>query len=801
MLVPLLAALLLCAATAAPATPEDAARLARTAIDRAQYVEAQRILDEALARFGTRDSETVWKLRVMRGELAMSTRGLAKADELLRFELPAKYRNSEAAVQHAVMRALAARAIHLMQRAFDLATKHHPKLLADVHLYNSSLVYNSSLGKTPEEALGGARTALASARTALELAQKNGRRDTEARATANVAFFLSHGGRLTDGVEWGERAVTLLGQRQLTKHKSVAAGNLGWAYFELGDYEAAERLYLVAANAAPRYDMPVWLIARGNVEYQRRNWQDAIRLNSEAARVADEVGRDKSLGYAYANMARSYLELGHLDDAARFNAKAHAAKKGDAEAIRSSRVVDARIAVLRGDRTGAEKIFQDVLRQQPSPATLIEAETYFAILLASAGRNAEARTHFERATRIVNDKRGEIADPDLRFAFLNTAAYMFDEYVDFLVRTRDVGGALAVTEASRAQSLEEGRDVARTFDARAVAKANHATILTYWLGRRRSFVWVITPAAVTVYPLPAGTKIEDAARSYRDLLLGARGIPERSAQPATELFSMLIPSPVKPAPNARVIVVADGQLHTLNFETLMPRSGRYWIEDVVVMSAPSLQLIAQGPKKTHAPASLLLVGDAPAVESYPRLKHAPAEIEKVSAKFVRPTILRGANATPDAYKNATRGRFDVQHFVAHGVASSRRPLDSAIILAAANGNSSYRLLARDVMQQPVDAQLVTISSCYGAGTRTYAGEGVIGLAWAFLKAGADEVIAALWEVNDTATPQLMETMYGEIRKGRDPADALRTAKLQMLRGGGAYRRPLYWAPFVLYAGT
>src|SRR5687767_15402840 len=49
---------------------------------------------------------------------------------------------------------------------------------------------------------------------------------------------------------------------------------------------------------------------------------------------------------------------------------------------------------------------------------------------------------------------------------------------------------------------------------------------------------------------------------------------------------------------------------------------------------------------------------------------------------------------------------------------------------------AYRLAARDIAQHPLSARLVTISSCDGAGTATYAGEGLVGLAWAFLHAGA-----------------------------------------------------------------
>ena len=132
------------------------------------------------------------------------------------------------------------------------------------------------------------------------------------------------------------------------------------------------------------------------------------------------------------------------------------------------------------------------------------------------------------------------------------------------------------------------------------------------------------------------------------------------------------------------------------------------------------------------------------------------------------------------------------------VASRQSPLDSAVVLAR-DGDSS-KLYAREIVKHPLKARLVTVSSCLSAGNASFSGEGLVGLAWAFLRAGAQQVVAALWEVNDSATPQLMDAMYASLAKGNDPATALRAAKLALLHSDTVYRRPLYWAPFVLYGG-
>jgi CHAT domain-containing protein len=63
------------------------------------------------------------------------------------------------------------------------------------------------------------------------------------------------------------------------------------------------------------------------------------------------------------------------------------------------------------------------------------------------------------------------------------------------------------------------------------------------------------------------------------------------------------------------------------------------------------------------------------------------------------------------------------------------------------------------------------------------------------------VVAALWEVNDDATPELMDRFYEKLAKGADPATALRDAKLSLVHGGNAHANPLYWAPFTLYGSS
>jgi len=160
----------------------------------------------------------------------------------------------------------------------------------------------------------------------------------------------------------------------------------------------------------------------------------------------------------------------------------------------------------------------------------------------------------------------------------------------------------------------------------------------------------------------------------------------------------------------------------------------------------------------------------------------------------------GAKASPAAYLSSHPGKFSYIHFVSHAVSSRTDPLDSAIILSSSSpAEDSYKLYARDIMRIPIDARLVTISACYGSGTRAYAGEGLVGLSWAFLRAGAHSVIGALWEVSDDSSPRMMDALYQGLEQGQQPAAALRLAKLQLLHSNSRFQSPFYWAPYQIYS--
>jgi CHAT domain-containing protein len=771
ILAPLLMLLLLRASAAAQFSTENAYRAARAAADADNLSKAHEIAAATFARNPAQD-QWFWALKVLVAELAAKT---GDAKPINAVQLPAKFATSEAAVFRALAPGYPVALEHptvadaQFAEAQQLAAKHQPQLLLYVHLarINTAEDYETHARKA---------IALAKNKPLLRAHALNG-------LTRQRALHRDY----RDAVDSGEEAVQLYTKLGVPKRLSTAAGNLGWAYHETGNPELAEEFYRKAIEMAVDHAMlrGLWINQLGNVRFGEERYDEAARFYEDARKLRPG---DAAI---LTNIARTFVEQGKYDAAERMMAQAIAISRDDQ--LRRAQIVEARIDVARGRYAPAEKTLRAVT-EASSGQTRWTAQAQLALLYVRMRRNGDAEKMFRQAISTARDVRNGIDSLELSISFFNTAREVFDGYVDFLAGANRTEDALEATELIRQQESD------RNIDARAFAKQTGATIFCYWLGRDGSHVWRVTPADVVHAAIGPRKTIESEVERYRKALADRRGASVVPAQ-GRKLYDMLV-APVAPklARDARVFIVADGGLHALNFETLIPPGApqHYWIEDVIVSSAASLQ--PPKPRKATGDAKMLLVGDPVPSAEFPRLALASKEIDTVAAHFQRRVILRGAQATASAFKAASPQQFEFMHFAAHGEAARKRPFDSAVILSR-DGANGYRLFARDIAAMKLQARLVMISSCYGAGDRTFAGEGLVGLAWAFSSAGAHQVIAALTKVDDGIAPQLMDAMYREIRKGDDPAVALRKAKLKFVKGGGAYALPRYWAPFVLYSGS
>lgn len=144
--------------------------------------------------------------------------------------------------------------------------------------------------------------------------------------------------------------------------------------------------------------------------------------------------------------------------------------------------------------------------------------------------------------------------------------------------------------------------------------------------------------------------------------------------------------------------------------------------------------------------------------------------------------------------------YRVVHFATHGVFDARSPALSGLVLSLVDERGRAQdgfLRLNDIYNMQLDADLVVLSACQTALGKETNGEGLVGIARAFMHAGAPRVVASLWQVSDLATAELMKKFYRYVlAERRRPAAALRAAQLEMSRDP-RWQSPYYWAGFVL----
>lgn len=655
-------------------------------------------------------------------------------------------------------------------------------------------------------------------RAALFLATQHNDPTLQVKAMGSLGWLLLLTHHPDDAVYWLEKQRTAAEQLGLKRSLANAVGNLGSCYYRLGDFDQALAYFREAEEAfrksGERREQQVWLGNIGNVLLERGDGSQAREPYEKALAIARDLGEKSWIATWLSNLATVSFNLRDFDIAERYNHEALDLKRDlKQKSIAYPRLNEARIAAGRNDYARAEGLFRALLAEpseDPTPA--LEAQSGLAELLIASKQFERADAQYHSTIATLEHQSSVLARDEYKLSYLSSLIKFYQNYVDFLVTRGEKEKALEVAESSRARVLDErlrragknGRSVSAA-SLRKIAGSSGSTLLSYWLAPTRSFLWVITPAGVELHILPPEKQIAALVDSYRSQLEQLRD-PLESELPAGKKLSEILAGPLRPllATGARMILVPDRALHSLNLETLPDPEdpSRYLIERVTLSIAPSLGLLAEARRPAHQQPSILLIGDPEtAVEEYPRLPYAAKEMSMIGQSFPadRRVVAEGAQAYPAAYRESDPARFSWIHFAAHATANRENPLDSALILS--RHDSAYALTARDVMNVPLHADLVTLSACRSAGARTYSGEGLVGLSWAFLRAGAGSVVAGLWDVTDMSTATLMADFYEQLLKNVPPAEALRRAKLRLVHSGGAYKKPFYWGPFQLYAGS
>jgi CHAT domain-containing protein len=772
--------------------------------------------DQWLKRFPDENTEWHWNFRTLKAEALLRKRASKDALDLLRPDPPESLKTSNAAVWRNLTQGSAAGylfqfgdADRYLAHAQSLAAQNHPELLGEVELRQGTLAYLR----------GNVGDAAGSYRAGLQTARANKDPFLETAALGSLGLVATREEHYDESIDLNRAALQLSQQTGAEGSTATILGNMAWSLFELGDYDRSRGLFQEAEDAASREGNAGaelnWKIDVGALDSYLHDYATAESVLQSALGLAKKLNEPAQIATSLNALATVAVERGELDVAETHNQQALPLfrKAGNHSGEIASELIEARVRSARSDRAEAERILQGVASDaQAGPSERWEAQARLASVYAGEGRAPDAEKEFRNAIATSETARRSVSDEELRLSFFANTIEFYDDYVEFLVAQHREEDALDVATRTHARTLVEGlglegtRGAEKPVDWSVTARREHATILSYWLGAQHSYLWVIAPAGgVRFFTLAPAQQIDEAVRAYEEAMLGPRDPLETANGDGRHLYEML----VKPAAGliprgSRVVVAPDGSLFGLNFEALLVEKPvlHYWIDDVTLVNANSLLLTTAPPHADRAGrAKLLLFGDpVSASAEFPVLPQARAEMMAIEHYFpVQDTrVIAGGAATPDAYMRSEPAQFAYIHFVAHGISSQATPLESAVVLSPSG--DQFKLYGRDIVKMPIGGALVTISACHGVGARNFSGEGLVGLSWAFLRAGARGVVAALWEVDDASTATLMDHFYGAMSKGRDPASALRAAQLALLHSGSVYAKPFYWAPFQYFAG-
>ena len=457
----------------------------------------------------------------------------------------------------------------------------------------------------------------------------------------------------------------------------------------------------------------------------------------------------------------------------------------------------------------------------------------------------EASEHFRCSVKLYDTIRASsISEDQLKISFRTKHQFAYTHLWQVLVMLERNDEALYAAERGRAQALLDALKVTygltslspRSIESEEEVRniSRKTTVLTVFLALHLKTVniWVLGKEGNPIFrqaEIEIGPEHEDSFTFLLDFVLEYIGAgvgircenrsmdkmsddqtsttrdDDQTSEPiqgTTDLLQPLYDVALGPIEDLldgdELIVVPDGALSKAPWaalsETLRIRT---------VPSLTSLKVITDSPIEYHSKSGALLVGD-PCLKKitdergnpiYDPLKYARMEVEMIG-EILKSQTLTGEDATKEAVLQRIAS-VALVHIAAHG-----RKETGEIVLAPdprwgskTPTEEDYILKMSDIQAVKLRARLVVLSCCH-SGQGKVSSEGVVGMARAFLFAGARSVLATLWAIDDEATMMFMKSFYQQLGNGESASVALQRA-MKCLRDSHDYSAPKYWAPFVL----
>ena len=647
----------------------------------------------------------------------------------------------------------------------------------------------------------------------LKIAKEIGDRAGEGRAYGNLGNAYFSLGDLRKAIEYHEKDLKIAKEIGGGRGEGRAYGNLGNAFLSLGDFRKAieydEKLLKIAIESGDRAGEGLAHGNLGNAYFLLGDFQKAVEYHEKDLKIAIEIGDQAGEGRAYGNLGNAYLSLGDFRKAIEYYDKL------------------LKIAIQIGDRAKEGVMFHNI------------GNGYFAL-----GQFDTAVDNFVSAVGVFNTLRSLLKSEDnwkIKFRELHETTYT--SLWTSLLRIGRINEALFAADQGRAQTLYDNLLIqyglaspvsCATFDYKETTvrlfTELSSQITFLGLDGLRINIWFLSRGQKVAFrqgmleidvtendpisallqgalrKIGAEVKVRCEDRTFDEL--DSECSSSREVCEGVEKSCQSLDNPFRPFYDAvigqivdllgsqydELVIVSDGALCFTPWAAI--------VESVRIRTVPSLtsyQLISSVPEGHHKKTGALLVGN-PCLNKLkkppPDLPFAQEEVEMIASILnTRPLTGREATKAEVIKRMSSVGLI---HIAAHG-----NKCTGEIALSPNLGWTSrfpqkkdFILKISDVQAANLRARLVVLSCCHSGRGRILKGEGVVGIARAFLAAGARSVLMSLWAIDDEATMVFMKSFYQHLKDGKTASDAIHQT-MKFLRESERFSAMRYWAPFQL----
>ena len=646
----------------------------------------------------------------------------------------------------------------------------------------------------------------------LKIAKEIGDRAGEGTGYGNLGNAYQSLGDSQKAIEYRKKHLKIAKEIGDRAGEGQAYGNLGIAYWSLGDYQKAfeyhEKDLKVVKEIGDRAGEGGAYGSLGIAYGSLGDYQKAIEYHEKHLKIAKEIGDRLGEERAYGNLGNAYRLLGDYQKPIDYYEKS------------------LKIAKEIGDRPGEGRAFHNI-----------------GIVFFSLGQFENAADSFSYAVEAFNGVRSCLKSNDhwkinFRELYETTNTFLWKS----LLGLEKMEEALFAAERGRAQTLTDNLltqykfppsllaatvDLKETFpslftelSSPTLFLAIEGLTINIWLlsrgkkvtfregrleGDRRDKYPVRSLLESCLQKIGTDVRVRCEDRTFdeltRDCPFSREVCEEKKSFPSLEnpfkVFYDAIVGPVVDMlgpQDDEMVIVPDSALCFTPWAAV--------IESIRIRTVPSLtsyQLILNVPEGHHNKTGALLVGN-PCLKDLKGVWHdlpcAQKEVESI-ASILNTTPLVGRQATK-AEVIKEMSSVGLIHIAAHG-----NELTGEIALSPNPGWTSkfpqkkdFILKMSDVQAANLRARLVVLSCCHSGRGKILKGEGVVGIARAFLSAGARSVLVALWAIDDEATMVFMKSFYQHLKEGKTASVAVNQS-IKCLREAKEFSEMRHWAPFQL----